>query len=922
MSTGGLRHRLRAILAADAVGYSRLMAADDRATVASLDKARGVFKAVVALHEGRIIDTAGDSVLAAFETAAGALSAALAIQQRLRMQAEALPDSRRLHFRIGVHVGDVIEKLDGSVYGDGVNIAARLQALAQAGGVSISQAVYDSAGNRSKTIFEDTGEQTMKNIARPVRVFRVVPALALTGKLADAPAGAMATAQCRPTNLAGALEALIGRDSDAAAVRQAISEHRIVTILGTGGIGKTRLAQAVARACVDAHRHGVWWIDLAALSSGDRIEPSIAHAANVELADSAAPLASALSQREMLLVLDNCEHLIGDVARVVRELLEAAPRVFVLATSQEPLKLPVEHLYRLEALAIPAFGATLEVAREYSAVQLLERRARSVDSRFELTQATIADAIALCRRLDGVALAIEMAAARLPLLGVEQVQARIDERFRLLRSADRSAPARHQTLRATLDWSYSLLSDMEQAVLRRLGVFAGSFRLDMAQQVASMGDCDEWAVLDALAALADKSLLQVERVDPPRYRLLETMRLYAAEQLQRHDEAAATLLRHGQAMTRLAEEAESAFWESTDMAWWARYAADLDDLEEAYANAYQRRDAAIAAVVGDALERRDALRPVPSARQARLVEASALLPFASGRSSAVICDWLAGAWPIPVQGVPRLVAARQAVDRWRELDDPRRLYLSLSQLAKEFAGVGNFEAAREALDEAHRLEKASWPARMRYAHAREATRIIMLRGDPNASLDCIRIELALAEASGSEYAAAFARYRLADAALMAGHADEAVMLGRAVVAEQRTLFRQSRLGGALHNLCGALLVQGDQDGAWLAATEAWPRLVESGGYGYLLNHLALLGVRYGRFQEAARMLGCADGWHAETANPRESNEAVTARLAGDAIDERLGPDDHVRLRAAGAHLGQSEIDALVQSVLLRSSNGP
>ena len=257
MSTGGLRHRLRAILAADAVGYSRLMAADDRATVASLDKAGRVFKAVVALHEGRIIDTAGDSVLAVFETAAGALSAALAIQQRLRMQAEALPDSRRLHFRIGVHVGDVIEKLDGSVYGDGVNIAARLQALAQAGGVSISQAVYDSAGNRSKTIFEDTGEQTMKNIARPVRVFRVVPALALTGKLADAPAGAMATAQCRPTNLAGALEALIGRDSDAAAVRQAISEHRIVTILGTGGIGKTRLAQAVARACVDAHRHGV-----------------------------------------------------------------------------------------------------------------------------------------------------------------------------------------------------------------------------------------------------------------------------------------------------------------------------------------------------------------------------------------------------------------------------------------------------------------------------------------------------------------------------------------------------------------------------------------------------------------------------------------------------------------------------------------
>lgn len=921
MSKGRLRHRLRAILAADAVGYSRLMAADDRATVTSLDKARRVFKAVVALHEGRIIDTAGDSVLVVFETAAGAVSAALAIQQRLLMQTGALPDSSRLQFRIGVHVGDVLEKLDGSVYGDGVNIAARLQALAQAGGVSISQAVYDSAANRLQASFEDTGEQTMKNIDRTVRVFRVSPVLAPTGKSPDAPAGGMVTVQGPPTNLVSALEALIGRESDAAAVRQAVDKHRIVTILGTGGIGKTRLAQAVARNCLDAHRHGVWWIDLAAMSAGGRIEQSIAHVANVELADSAAPLASALSQREMLLVLDNCEHLIGDVARVVRELLEAAPRVFVLATSQEPLKLPVEHLYRLEGLAIPTPDACLEVAREYSAVQLLERRARSVDPRFELTHATIADAIALCRRLDGVALAIEMAAARLPLLGVEQVQARIDERFRLLRSADRSAPARHQTLRATLDWSYSLLSDGEQAVLRRLGVFAGSFRLDMAKHVASMGDFDEWAVLDALAALADKSLLQVERVDPPRYRLLETMRLYAAEQLRRHDEAAATLLRHGKAMARLAEEAEGAFWESTDVAWWGRYAADLDDLDEAYANASQRRDAAIASVVGDVLERRDALRPVLSARQARLLEAPALLPFASERSSAVIWDWLAGAWPIPVPGVPRLAAARQAVDKWRGLDDPLRLYLSLGQLAGESAGVGDFDAAGRALQEARSFENASWPARVRYMYARAATRVRSFRGDPNAYRNCIRVELALAAASGSEYAAAHARYRLADATLMAGDVDEAVTLSRAVVAEQRTLFRQSRLGGALHNLCGALLVQGDQDGARIVAIEAWPRLLESGGYGYLLNHLALLGVRFSRFEESAQMLGGADSWHEATANPREANEALTARLAGGAIDEHLDPGDHARLRAAGARLGKSEIDALVRSVLDGSSDG-
>ena len=569
-AANGIRHRLLAILAGDAVGYSRLMAADDRATVASLDEARGVFRAHIASHAGRIVDTAGDSVLAAFDTAAGAVLAALAIQRQLLAQAEPLPESRRMHFRIGLHLGDVIEKADGTLYGDGVNIAARLQALGAPGDVTVSQAVHDAVLDRVDAAFDDLGAQPMKNIARPVRVYRV-RAVAREAAAHGGPAepvgnlGSTADAQAQRieepksliglTNLAVSLDALIGRDADVAALSQSLATHRLITILGSGGIGKTRLAQAVARERVGLHRHGVWWIDLAALSAPDKIVAAIAQGAHVELddTDSAAPLARALARRDLLLVLDNCEHLIADLVPIVRSLLHAAPQLAVLATSQEPLKIAGEQLYRLGALSVPPADATLDAACAHSAVQLLEQRAQAADARFRLSDETIAAAIELCRHLDGIALAIEMAAARLPLLGVAQVLARLGERFRLLRSAERGAPARHQTLHATLDWSHSLLSDNERTVLRRLSVFVGSFRLEAAQQVAASDDIDEWAVLDDLAALADKSLLQVEPGDPPRYRMLETMRLYAAERLVQHAEQQATWVRHGRAMAWIAD---------------------------------------------------------------------------------------------------------------------------------------------------------------------------------------------------------------------------------------------------------------------------------------------------------------------------------------------------------------------------------
>jgi predicted ATPase len=314
-------------------------------------------------------------------------------------------------------------------------------------------------------------------------------------------------------------------------------------------------------------------------------------------------------------VLDNCEHLAADVARVVQVALGAATGLRVLATSQESLKTPGEYAYRLEALAVPPPGTSLEIARTFGAIQLLEQRAKAVDRLFSLNESTIAGAIELCRHLDGIALAIEMAAVRLPLLGLEPLQARLAERLKLLRSGDRLMPARHQTLRATLDWSHSLLDTDEQATLRRLSVFAGSFRLDLVLHVAASDVLDEWTVLDALTALIEKSLVHVERSEPPRYRLLETTRLYAAEKLREHAETAVTLERHSEALAALADESNEAYWALADKPWLSRYAADYDDLQAAFDRACEARRAGAVLTGGLAVEQVGVRVAVEVARQ-------------------------------------------------------------------------------------------------------------------------------------------------------------------------------------------------------------------------------------------------------------------------------------------------------------------
>jgi predicted ATPase len=319
------------------------------------------------------------------------------------------------------------------------------------------------------------------------------------------------------------LPALYGRSEDVAALRDLIRHHALVTVVGSAGIGKTRLAQAVAHELEDAFADGVRLVELAPLADPDLVAATVARALGVAVGDPHTALdltVQALASQRLLLVLDNCEHLLEAVDRVVAALRKGSPSVHVLATSQELLRHSEEHVYRLGTLGLPAEVTTTR-AREAGAIQLFVARVQAADPRFRLSDDNVGAVVDICRRLDGIPLAMELAASRVPLLGVDGVRERLDERFRLLTAGSRLALRRHQTLRAALEWSYGLLSEPEQTVLDRLGVFAGGFSLESAQQLASDDAIDSWTVLDHLGALVDKSLVIADGGNVPRYRMLE-----------------------------------------------------------------------------------------------------------------------------------------------------------------------------------------------------------------------------------------------------------------------------------------------------------------------------------------------------------------------------------------------------------------
>ena len=731
------------------------------------------------------------------------------------------------------------------------------------------------------------------------------------------------------TNLPERPQPLIGRSGDLAALAALVDAHRLVTLVGAGGMGKTRLAQAFLHAQREAYRHGVCWIELASVSDPTALPGAIASALGVRppAGEPLAGLSGAVAPLQMLVAFDNAEHLLDEVARITQALLAKAPGLRIVVTSQTPLKLAAERVFRLEALAVPQGPLPADQAIDFGAVALFTERAQAADARFALTDANAPAVIALCTALDGLALAIELAAARVPMFGVQRLAASMQDRLQLLTaSRDRDAPARHQTLRAAVEWSHALLSEREQVVFRRLSVFAGSASLAMIQRVVADppadGALDEWTVLDALSGLVDRSLVAVvggiDDVEP-RYRLLASPRALALEQLLAAGEEAPLRRRHALALGALYDQ----HWH-TRHAGTVRVDAWKREVELDTANAAEAMAWAIRADMNDCA----------LTIGATWLHAMSRFMHGDRMSLADTCTTLAALAPAPELRMrvalatarawtnPRKRRAFAAVDQALELartidasaPDRWLLYRALGQWVVSGSSLADMPPAalKAALDELARIEDPAWPPH-RLDIGLEAQSFFLSRSDAGpeaatARLALIRRTAAISAQLGDDLETSL--NNLMDAELASGDVDAAARTGRALIEQLSGSRNEHILAYARLNLGACHLALDETEPARAMLQAAWSKASAFEMQPYCADYLALLAALERRPRAAARLAGYSDEGYRLKSEGRERNEAAASQRAQSLAVAEIGGAAFEAARADGCTLADDQVAAL------------
>jgi predicted ATPase/class 3 adenylate cyclase len=528
-------------------------------------------RAAIEGNNGYVFKTGGDSFCAAFWRASDGVAAAIDAQRAL-----ATDDAVGvLRVRMALHSGATDER-GGDYFGPAVNRVARLLAVVHGGQVVVSGATAQLLRGVLPEAAElrDLGEHRLKDLVEPEHVWQL-----LAPGLPEVFAPLTSLVSMR-NNLPRQLTALIGREEVVAEVEALVSEHAMVSLVGTGGVGKTRVALQAGADLLDGSGDGVWFVDLGPLSDPTLVENAVGATLGVREQPQRPMLETLLHylrRKHLLLILDNCEHVIEEVARIADAILRSCPEVRMLATSRELLRIHGERVYRVPSLSFPPENraVTADGAAQYGAIALFVQRAAASDGNFRLTDDNAPSVAEICRRLDGIALAIELAAARVKVLSPRRLAEKLEERFRMLTGGSRTALPRQQTMRALIDWSYDLLSQKEQRLFRRLTIFAGGWTLETVSAVCCDNERDfhddaieSWEVFDLLSSLVDKSLVQAEQFgSETRYRLLESTREYAHGQLVEQGEYeviarahAAAFLERALHLDRLREDTPDRDW--------------------------------------------------------------------------------------------------------------------------------------------------------------------------------------------------------------------------------------------------------------------------------------------------------------------------------------------------------------------------
>jgi predicted ATPase/class 3 adenylate cyclase len=686
-------------------GMSRALAAHD-----------GASRAAVEGHGGVVVKMTGDGMYAAFDDPVDALVATVELQQAL--DALAAASGIALRVRAGLHLG-LVERRDEDLFGSPVNRAARIMKAAHGGQVLLSQAVVDRVRERlpPATSLRDLGGVRLRDLATPERVYQLVhPQLR-----GDFPA--LRSLEATPNNLPQQVTSFIGRERELAEAKGLLEQSRLVTLLGMGGLGKTRLSLQMGADVLEHYPDGVWFLDLAPIKDASLVAQVAAQVLGVR-EEAGKPMQQTLcahvKERTLLLIIDNCEHLVGACATLADALLQAAPQLRIIATSREGLHIRGEQTYPVFPLRVPDRKANAESLLRSDAVQLFVERARLQQPGFTLTEGEAPAVAELCARLEGIPLALELAAARMRSLSVADINARLHDRFKLLTGGSRVALERQQTLRALVNWSYDLLQESEQIVLDRLSVFVGGFDLDAAEIVCGAAPIAPEDVLDLVTSLVDKSLVMFERdggaaryglletirefahehLTQQRYGMLATIREFAHERLEQRDDVAATAARHCDYFLGLAKTARGKLRGPERAQWTRRLEVELDNLRAAITLALSGGvDAVLAVKFEVALMNFRILRGYASEGRKNLRAVLAL----PGLPDLARCNalYVAGALATR-QGdhAGALTMLTECLALRRDLGDARETAGTLSTLALAHLQQGDAARARECAEEA------------------------------------------------------------------------------------------------------------------------------------------------------------------------------------------------------------------------------
>ena len=716
-------------------------------------------------------------------------------------------------------------------------------------------------------------------------------------------------------NLPRNLPALIGRDRELAQLRVLIAANRLLTVTGSGGVGKTRLVIEAGAACLGDFVAGVWLVEFASLADASLVPSAVTSTLGMEVPANRAPaevLISRLRDQQILLVLDNCEHVVDAVASLLESLLAAAPSVKALVSSQELIGIAGEQVFRLPSLSVPeSLTPTAMEALAAGAVRLFVERARAADPAFVFDDRAAPVVTSICRRLDGIPLALEMAAARVPMLGVDALSQRLDERFRVLTGGKRTALPRQRTLHATLDWSFGLLAERERIVFRRVAIFAGGFTLEAATSVAAVGTQDEFDIVDGLASLVAKSLVAADtRGAQARYRLLETTRAYALEKLAEAQETANIEASHARHFRAMFAPCFDEWTRLSDADFRARYAPEIDNLRLAVDWAFGEGGDT---ETGQALmgTSRNLWQMLSLANEAARRLDVAIERLTPGTPPAIVVALhlamgLIHSGSRPERAIP---ADERAVALARGLGDDLLLGTALMSLGGGLAMAGRPDDADVLMREAQPLLERSGRPRLQASILITGGLLHGARSDGREASARFASAARVSRAGGFDGQAFQALGNLADSLWMQGDLDGAVAAARDALAQSRqsAFATRSNVGLALANLQGILTERGDLAEAAAVGREFMAFTRDAGVAWIVLDHFALRLAMSGQHAVAARLVG----WNEAAVRAKDVRRQINEQRAYERnlsiLRAKLSAAELERLMAEGATMSEDEV---------------